>query len=251
MASIARADNCKECPTLNSLLWSRWNLTQGWLLRGVPSRLLCHAQNRSKWVKMGQESCRVANDLKISPPLPLHLPSKLHNKIKPPYVRLSSSWHKARFKHVCLHFQNNLNSSQVSQEAERKNKIQYIYFKICGQSSALGYDLWPEMKAPDHLDSGGQKDQMQPSLNGRGLLGFSFGDRSNVQSYHSIEFGSICRIVTLLSICVNPTRFSKHKFNHFQMEYKWKLNSVARNFIKPQSHIYILKIFENFFLSKW
>ena len=91
MASIARADNCKECPTLNSLLWSRWNLTQGWLLRGVPSRLLCHAQNRSKWVKMGQESCRVANDLKISPPLPLHLPSKLHNKIKPPYVRLSSS----------------------------------------------------------------------------------------------------------------------------------------------------------------
>ena len=120
MVSIARADNCKECPTLNSLLWSRWNLTHGWLLRGVSSRLLCHAQNRSKWVKMGQESCRVANDLKISPPLPLHLPSKLHNKIKPPYVRLSSSWHKGRFKHVCLHFQNNLNSSQVSQEAEEE-----------------------------------------------------------------------------------------------------------------------------------
>ena len=137
MASIARADNCKECPTLNSLLWSRWNLTQGWLLRGVPSRLLCHAQNRSKWVKMGQESCRVANDLKISPPLPLHLPSKLHNKIKPPYVRLSSSWHKARFKHVCLHFQNNLNSSQVSQQAERKNKLQYLLLRFVARVLAL------------------------------------------------------------------------------------------------------------------
>ena len=157
MVSIARADNCKQCPTLNSLLWSRWNLTHGWLLRGVSSRLLCHAQNRSKWVKMGQESCRVANDLKISPPLPLHLPSKLHNKIKPPYVRLSSSWHKGRFKHVCLHFQNNLNCLQVYLEKYiLRTDNTHFYFMICGHAVLSLYDLWGELRE-GHLDCRGTK----------------------------------------------------------------------------------------------
>ena len=88
---------------------------------GVTSQLLCHAQKRSKWVKMGQVAdLQMIWKLGLLPwPLPpLHLlcERKLHNKIKPPYVSLSSSWHKGRFKHVCLHFQNNLNCLQVYQE---------------------------------------------------------------------------------------------------------------------------------------
>ena len=51
---------------------------------------------------------------------------------------------------------------------------------ICGHGVLSLYDLWAEMKAGDHLDPGGQKDQMQPSLNGRGLLGFSYGRSSKL-----------------------------------------------------------------------
>ena len=126
--------------------------------------------------------------LPLTPP-PLHLlcKRKLHNKIKPPYVRLSSSWHKGRFKHVCLHFQNNLNCLQVCIRGRAKNllsiyqKINFYTFPpwfvamecclcmICGQRWKAG-----------HLDWGGQKDQIQPSLNGRGLLGFSYGRSSKL-----------------------------------------------------------------------
>ena len=118
--------------------------------------------------------------LPLTPP-PLHLlcKRKLHNKIKPPYVRLSSSWHKGRFKHVCLHFQNNLNCLQVCIRGRAKNIFTHFHSMICGYGVLSLYDLWTEMKA-GHLDWGGQKDQIQPSLNGRGLLGFSYGRSSKL-----------------------------------------------------------------------
>ena len=126
--------------------------------------------------------------LPLTPP-PLHLlcKRKLHNKIKHPYVRLSSSWHKGRFKHVCLHFQNNLNCLQVCIRGGAKN-ILSIYLKINFYTFPL-HDLWlwsavsvwfvgRDESRTSGL--GGQKDQIQPSLNGRGLLGFSYGRSSKL-----------------------------------------------------------------------
>ena len=71
----------------------------------------------------------------------MHLPwqRKLHNKIKPPYVRLSSSWHKGRFKHVCLHFQNNLNCLQVCIGGKAKNILSIYRHSFY---TFLHHDLW-------------------------------------------------------------------------------------------------------------
>ena len=95
---------------------------------------------------------------------------------------------------------------------------------ICGHGVLSLYDLWAEMKA-GHLDwvrGGGQKDQIQPSLNGRGLLGFSYGLQLKAITRSGSKFGSICRIVTLLSISVNSTQFYQHTN---LIIFKWNVKS--------------------------
>ena len=166
--------------------------------------------------------------LPLTPP-PLHLlcKRKLHNKIKPPYVRLSSSWHKGRFKHVCLHFQNNLNCLQVCIGGRAKN-ILSIYLKIhfytfppwfvamecclcmiCGQR-------WK----PDIWTGGDKKTKSNPLWMVVDYLDLVTGA---AQSYHSI--GPQLRVH--LSYCDTPVNLCQlnqilptHKSNHFQMEWQ-------------------------------
>ena len=137
----------------------------------------------------------------------MHLPwqRKLHNKIKPPYVRLSSSWHKGRFKHVCLHFQNNLNCLQLYFSNIEKT---HPCSMICG--TGWKPDIW----------TGDKKTKSNPLWMVVGLLGFSYGRGSKLSlddRHPSVVLWHSCQFVS------TQTDFTKHKSNHFQMEQKKKL----------------------------
>ena len=139
--------------------------------------------------------------LPLTPP-PLHLlcKRKLHNKIKPPYVRLSSSWHKGRFKHVCLHFQNNLNCLQLYFSNIEKT---HPCSMICG--TGWKPDIW----------TGDKKTKSNPLWMVVGLLGFSYGRGSKLSlddRHPSVVLWHSCQFVS------TQTDFTKHKSNHFQME---------------------------------
>ena len=135
----------------------------------------------------------------------MHLPwqRKLHNKIKPPYVRLSSSWHKGRFKHVCLHFQNNLNCLQLYFSNIEKT---HPCSMICG--TGWKPDIW----------TGDKKTKSNPLWMVVGLLGFSYGRSSKLSlddRHPSVVLWHSCQFVSQ-----TQTDFTKHKSNHFQMEQK-------------------------------
>ena len=165
--------------------------------------------------------------LPLTPP-PLHLlcQRKLHNKIKPPYVRLSSSWHKGRFKHVCLHFQNNLNCLQVCIRVRTKYILNFLHIStpwfvamecclcmICGQR-------WK----PDIWTGGDKKTKSNPLWM---VVDYLDLVTAGAQSYHSIGL----QLRVHLSYCDTPVNLCQpnlilptHKSNRFQMESKNKLN---------------------------
>ena len=160
--------------------------------------------------------------LPLTPP-PLHLlcQRKLHNKIKPPYVRLSSSWHKGRFKHVCLHFQNNLNCLQVCIRVRTKYILIFLHIStpwfvamecclcmICGQR-------WK----PDIWTGGDKKTKSNPLWMVVDYLDLVTG---GAQSYHSIGL----QVRVHLSYCDTPVNLCQpnlilptHKSNRFQIDW--------------------------------